>query len=359
MWLRSPLEVVAPAPEPEPLRALLASAIVLVLVAGAWMLPLPLAARAIAIGAIALGAALVLLRARRRKSPMAIGWVSVDSAGIVRTDESGTRSIVRWDEPFGLTVLANEARGRAILAFTTPAQTRYLHVRMQTGRPGAADTTLRHDDGADGKGLLARAVTVADGDLQGDARVALGMKDAARVVRLVGSKSPFAFERIYLSDPAGGGVTLDGTTLRVGERVFDLAAPLEWRGFMFHEPWSLSGHPETPVSTIYQSTWIRQGALEVALVAPMPAELSPPQTSGQAAPHGAHGAHDAHDTGAQRAIVKDLRLMQSLPDSPPPRELRVAVERLFMLPLRRALDRAPRVSRPSIPARGERPAVQT
>jgi hypothetical protein len=39
--------------------------------------------------------------------------------------------------------------------------------------------------------------------------------------------------------------------------------------------------------------------------------------------------------------------MQSLPDVPPPREQRVAIERLFMLPLRQALDRAPRVPRTS------------
>jgi hypothetical protein len=55
------------------------------------------------------------------------------------------------------------------------------------------------------------------------------------------------------------------------------------------------------------------------------------------------------DTLVQRALVRDLRLMQSLPDLPPPREQRVAVERLFMLPLRQALDRAPRLTRTSTP----------
>ena len=36
--------------------------------------------------------------------------------------------------------------------------------------------------------------------------------------------------------------------------------------------------------------------------------------------------------------------MQAAPEQPPPPEQRVAIERLFMLPLRSALDRAPRVT---------------
>jgi hypothetical protein len=312
--LRLPLEVVAPSPEPGPLRAALLLGLVVVLLGAAWLVPGPLVLRAIASVAIFLGALFALSR-RRARSPVAIGWVCVDADGIVRRDDAGARSIATWSEPFGLTVLANEARGRAILAFTTPTQTRYIHVRM------APEAALHAGAGAPGEviddgGVLARAVTVADGDLQGDARVALGMNDAGRVVRTVAAKCPGAFDRIYLSDSSGGGVTLDGGVLRVGERSFDLAAPLEWRGFMFHE----SG---ASVATIYQGTWVKQAGVEVVLVAPMPAEASPP-AAGSAAP---------------------------------PRELRVAVERLFMVPLRRALDRAPRVSRPGITPRDGRPAA--
>jgi hypothetical protein len=36
--------------------------------------------------------------------------------------------------------------------------------------------------------------------------------------------------------------------------------------------------------------------------------------------------------------------MQASPEQPPPSDQRVAIERLFMLPLRSALDRAPRAS---------------
>jgi hypothetical protein len=47
--------------------------------------------------------------------------------------------------------------------------------------------------------------------------------------------------------------------------------------------------------------------------------------------------------------LRDLRLMQGAVAEPPPRELRRAIDRVFMLPLRRALDRAPRISRVEIP----------
>jgi hypothetical protein len=36
--------------------------------------------------------------------------------------------------------------------------------------------------------------------------------------------------------------------------------------------------------------------------------------------------------------------MQASPEAPPPSEQRVAIDRLFMLPVRSALDRAPRAS---------------
>jgi hypothetical protein len=43
--------------------------------------------------------------------------------------------------------------------------------------------------------------------------------------------------------------------------------------------------------------------------------------------------------------------MQATPEAPPPAEQRVAIDRLFMLPVRSALDRAPRTSHHAAPAR--------
>jgi hypothetical protein len=77
---------------------------------------------------------------------------------------------------------------------------------------------------------------------------------------------------------------------------------------------------------------VRQGDGEVVLVAPV----------GEAALPGA--------AGPSAAAAPDARLMHAVGGEPPPRELRRAIDRLFMLPLRRALDRAPRASRaPSSP----------
>jgi hypothetical protein len=96
---------------------------------------------------------------------------------------------------------------------------------------------------------------------------------------------------------------------------------------------------------IYQATWLRQSAIELVLVASMPSEITSWMVGKAVHPVGAV----TRDSLVQRALVRDLRLMQSLPDVPPPREQRIAIERLFMLPLRQALDRAPRAARTSTP----------
>jgi hypothetical protein len=355
---RLPLEVIAPSPEPGLLRAIVFLALAAVGFALVWLIPhVPMLARVAAALLIGALGPLALSRRKRGTSRVTVGWLSLAERGIERIDGGGKRSIVRFGEPFGLTVLANETRARAILAFTTPDHTRYVHVRM--GSESTMDSPPLSGEAIDDGGVLARAVTVADGDLQGDERVALGLFEAGKVVRAVSAKSPAAFDRIYLPDSSGGGIVLDGPSLRVDDCTFDLLAPLEWRGFMFHESGplgSLGGsHAAGGVAaTIYQGTWIRQGGVEAVLVAPMPAELSQIAAGSVAPPPGS-----SQDMPSQRAIVRDLRLMQSLPDSPPPRELRVAIERLFMVPIRRALDRAPRVSRPTIPSRGGQQSVQT
>jgi hypothetical protein len=127
---------------------------------------------------------------------------------------------------------------------------------------------------------------------------------------------------------------LDRAELRVGSRRIDLSAPLEWRASVFQE----RGVHATSVS---QATWVRQADVEIVLVASVPPEggwlRGVDVVAGWSAP--------ALSSEARDAIVRDLRLMQGSVGEPPPRELRRAIDRVFMLPLRRALDRAPRVSR--------------
>ena len=266
----------------------------------------------------------------RRARPVAappVGWLAVDATGVVRSDASGSARLADWGTMFGVTVLANERRTRALLAFTTAEQTRYVGVRVDEGdRTAAAEAAARE--------LFAQASTAAESDVMLGARgagdAALGALDAARLLQALRGHASEALGRILLSDTHGGMVVLDGDALRIGERVIDLASPLEWRGFMFFES---AGQ----MSTIVQATWIRQGAIEVVLVAPLPAEVAGVRRT------------LGGDVEAERAAARDLRLMQAAPDVPPPPELRLAVERIFMVPLRRALDRAPRLVRTPAP----------
>jgi hypothetical protein len=289
--------------------------VVLGLLAGA--LPLDPWERVV-LSTIALGAAfrfVTVLRARRLLAPR--GSVTADVDGLVRQDPNGTLTLASWGGSFGLTILSNHVRERALLAFTTPEQTRYVTVRFSSP-----------EDDALAKQLLARAATVPESDAlvsYGD-EASLRPEHALELLAVIAKHSPSAVERLYLSGSRGEPLVLEGAELRVGPRIFDLESALEWRGFMFHESVG-------PIATIYQATWIRQGTSELVLVAPMPPEIS---------------SFLGADAGETIALVRDLKLMQSLPDSPPPRELRVGIDRLFMLPLRQALDKAPRASRAGI-----------
>jgi hypothetical protein len=241
--------------------------------------------------------------ARRRRPPA--GWLVVDQQGVKRPGEA---PLVGWTAPFGVTVLGSADRTRLVLALTSADATRFLAVRV-----------LDAGDAAEAPSLFDRAVTASDADLRGDEGAALCAADAERLLSALARRAPGALDRLYLSDASGEPVVLDRGELRVGARRIDLSAPLEWRAFVFQE---LGAH----AASVSQATWVRQGDGEVVLVAP----LGEGAASMQGAP--------------------DARLMQAVTGDPPPRELRRAIDRLFMLPLRRALDRAPRVSRaPSSP----------
>ena len=318
-------------PGVEPAHGRLVAIAIALLAVGTAVLPAPSWAKiGILLAIVAAGYARHRLASRQARPPT--GWLSVDAGGVTRTDATGITDLVRWGTPFGLTVLSNHARTRALLAFTTADQTRYVRVRV-----GSADQV------ALARVLLARASTVADGDLalglkgeDGDA--SLRVADAMRLLAAIEPHTADALDRIFLSDSRGAPVVLEGEALRLGDRVVDLKAPLEWRGFMFHES---VGH----LTLLYQATWLRQAAVEAVLVAPMPTEISAWMVGHTTTSVG----QLTRDSLVQRALVRDLRLMQSLPDVPPPRELRLGIERLFMLPLRQALDRAPRAPRTSAP----------
>lgn len=257
-----------------------------------------------------------------------LGEVVMDGRGIERRGKGGPTQLAKLDEAFGLAVFADPRRTRAILAFTTPTSARYLTARL--GEADRAETD---------RALLKRAAAIAESDALGaqlDAAT-LSSSDAEAIVSSIEARTPEAIGRIFESGPAGEPIVLDRSALKVGNKTFDLAAPLEWKAFMFHETVGA-------IAMLYHATWVRQDASEVVLVSPMPPEVSSLFSEG---PEELRAVVE-RSSEMQRAVAKDLRVMQAAADMPPPVETRIAVERMFMFPLRRALDTAPR-ARVSVP----------
>jgi len=302
--LRVPLRGVA-AP-PSPARRVLATVewIGAILVTTAVLLPLPVGARLGAVLLVVLGVAAALVQRARLQQDIPTGWVIADDEGIARERGAEATRLTGWGAQFGVALLSNEARDLGVLALTTETATRYLPVRA------ASD-----DDKALARELFTRPAALTEADvnhLTRDDAGALSAGDAARLVTAIRARAPSALDRIVLSDPRGALVVLEGDVLRAGERVIDLASPLEWRAFLFVESTGA-------VASVVQATWVRQSGVEVVLVADASREAHHPR-----------GARVSH------------------PDAPPPLEHRMAIERLFMAPLRDALDRAPVAARVTV-----------
>jgi len=297
----------APAPAA---RAASAVAIILIVAAIALAVALPLTVwlrAGIAVALVACAAAAHHLLSRRMHPPR--GWLVLDGLVIRRVEPGKESKLVSLREPFGITVLARYDRSAFVLALTSPAATRFVPVRVE-----------RETDLDEARLLVERATTAPESDLPVDEAVSLSAPDANRLLAALATRVPAALDRVYLFDADGSPVVLDRTELRVGSRRIDLEAPLEWRPFVFQEA---GAH----VASLCQATWVRQGEAEVVLVSSM--------------------AGDTRNT----KFAPDARLMQAAPGDPPPRDQRRAIDRLFMLPLRKALDGAPRVSRmPSSPS---------
>lgn len=293
----------------------------LVLAAALAVPGLPLLVR-LTLGAIAIGV-LGFAATRRTKTPRATtSAIVADAAGLSRTSVDGTKPIVDWSAPFGVTLLASYGRPHGLLAFTTPTQTRYIPARID-GRSEADDE------------LFSRIAVLADLDLvDGVAHDAsLTADDAAAVVRHAEERNRASLGRVYLSDGRGAPIALDRATLSIASRSFDLTSHLEWRALMFHESTGQA-------AALYQATWIRQNGAEVVLVAPMPASIVPREPN----------AHREASGRLGRALTRDLRLLQSPAEPPPARDIRVAIDRPFMMAVRRVLDEAPLASRIALPA---------
>lgn len=267
----------------------------------------------------------IVVLARSLRKPGARGSLEWKADKLTRVVDGVTTELVDGGEPFGVTVLANRRRTRLLLAFTRAKATRFLSVHLED-----ADDHIR-------KELVGRASTVPEGDaLDVDgADVGLAPPDAMALVRLLERAHPNALSSLYLSTSRGDPLVLEGHEMHLGDRRFDLRSPLEWRPFVFHES---SG----AVTTLYQATWVRQRGDELVLVAPMPLDVIP------------------RSAQALQGRSSEIRILAQTSESPPPRELRVAIDRMFMLPLRRALDGAPPPKRtPTAPPAGHGKAARS
>lgn len=270
---------------------------------------------------LALGSG-IFLWARRLMTPVspARGLV-LCGQDLLFDDASGApaRPVLSLDDRFGVTMLANRARSRATLALTSPRSTFFVGAWISPQElPRCRDAlAAAHTVASDERALEPAAPDGLPLCLSGEALVRL-YEGLQRI-------DPACTERLFLTDVRGEAVTLDQRSLVVGERVLDLDAALDWKGLLFQE-----GAPREV--TIYQATQVRQGPHELSFVSLMPA-LSSPLDPGDLPPQ---------DALLERATQRDLMLLRDVSAEPPPRALRVAVDRVFMLPLRAALHTAPR-----------------
>lgn len=300
---------------------------VVFLAAGSMVPGLPLVVR-IAFGVLAIALLAVAMLRRRPAIQSTPSAIVADAVGLSRISPEGTKPIIEWNAPFGVTLLASYGRPQGLLAFTTPTQTRYIPARIDDRSEGSDE-------------LFARIAVLADLDLVDGVThdAALTAEDTAAVIRHAEQHDRSSLGRVFLSDGRGAPISLDRATLSVADRSFDLTSHLEWRALMFHESTGQA-------AALYQATWIRQKGAEVVLVAPMPASIVPREPN----------AHREATGRLGRALTRDLRLLQSPSESPPSRDIRVAIDRPFMMAVRRVLDEAPLASRMVVPAPVSRPA---
>lgn len=262
------------------------------------------------LGVVVLARSTQVFRRQRRAANQ--GEIRIDGGALVRSTRSRPRdTLARFDEPFGLTLLSDSHGERIVLAFSTPHGVRYV-----AASPGPASSE------AEWRALLARAVRVSTDSPFAESmhQPTLSGPTAYDLVRALERRAPRAAECFFLTGIDGEPIELEGATLRVGARYFDLASPLDWSGFLFHEPTHAG-------ATIYHATRIAQGEHELVFVAPVDEDLARITALSRRA-EARFGSDDV------------ARVRTSLGPAPRPSQ-RVAIDRLFMFALRRALGGAP------------------
>lgn len=248
--------------------------------------------------------------------------LEIDDRALALANGLSRTALLEFGTPFGMTLLSNRQRDRVVLALTSKGGSFLVGGRVTT-----ADrrSVLR---------LLSRATVISTDEVAFDAigpdgvAIELSALDLSALFESLDDVDPAATDRLLLSDTTGAPLELDGENLVVRGMLFDLTRPLEWKPLLFQESFGQS-------LALYQGTWIRQGSSEVVLVSLLPPSVLDPN------PLDFEGA-GIPDLDVR--AMRDQRLMQATAGTPPPNDLRVAIDGIFMLPLRVALDQAPRTS---------------
>lgn len=295
--------------------------------------PASVAVRALLV-AIAAAAALAVVWAMRRSASArahdhASPEVIVDDLGVsVAKGATGeAHRLITLRPTFGVSVLASAARDKVVLAVTAPG--RVLCVGADVPRSGPARARMM--------GLIPAASTVPGDDLVMSTVLPDGtvlVMSAERWLQLLDALvaiEPMALERCFLSDTQGGQVWWNGEWLRTPRCTFRLDQAFEWKAWAFQESQGMGA--------AFQATSVRQGKDEVVFVSLLGADVRV-------------SIHDAAQAGLRdvdAVLQRDARLCDAPLAPAPPQDRRIAIDRLFMLPLRRVLDRKHHISRPSVP----------
>ncbi|MFO0553417.1 MAG: IMP dehydrogenase [Polyangiaceae bacterium] len=228
-------------------------------------------------------------------------------------------------ERFGVTLLSNRRRDRLVAVVTS-----------ESGALLFA-TSFSSDERRVVSDLLARSTVLGGDDYALDAAgpdgapVQMGVREFREILTELLRRAPDCMDRIVLTDQHGVPILLEGSALTAQNKRFDLGRPLEWRPILFQEQFGQA-------VTLYQGTWIRQGAAEVVLVSLLTPTYFEASSTADAI---------VERTGSPELDVmalRDQRLLQATAADPPPTDQRVAMDGLFVVPLRAALDQAPRSS---------------
>lgn len=292
-----------------------------------------------AVFTIAVGASYLVARALRTPLPASedaqAPHVVVDRDGLsVAPPRGDPVPLMSLRPAFGLSILASATRDKIVLALTSPNRV----VCIGTDIPSTGPDRRRLLD------LIPLAATVAGDDLVMSTVLPDGtvlvVRDALwlQLLDALMALDPSALERCYLSDTNGRPIEWQGDRLRTSHGTFRLDQPFEWRAWAFHEANRTFGAP-------FQATSIRQGNDEVVFVSLVGADVR----------QSIHEAADGRWSHADTFLLRDATLSDMQQDSAPLSAQRIGIDRLFMLPLRRVLDRAHRVNRPSVPGDASAP----